>query len=239
MSLLTDAQITESKPTLVHPVLTDNQAELVHQALIAFLNSPEGQLASDPAEEVQIKQQLSELVFFFDAVVAHPENFGLRSVEDTKRIARAHKSNIKGPAQPKSQRGKRKLRQATRMGTAKRRRAGRKWEAQQYNEALARLEAKQAEAADRQKRETQSQVDRFETLAKKDTLTNEQVQEIVEMFGSPEGAARMRELRAGDSFADRILGREQDGQDMYDPEQADALRAEKVEAQGKKGVILP
>jgi hypothetical protein len=26
------------------------------------------------------------------------------------------------------------------------------------------------------------------------------------MFGSPEGAARMRELRAGDDFAERILG---------------------------------
>jgi hypothetical protein len=144
------------KVTLVHPVLTGEQAELVHQALIAFLNSPEGQIASDPEEEKQIKQKLSELTFFFDAVVAHPEHFGLRSAEDTKRIVRVHKGTVKGPAQRKSLRGKRKARQAARMSAAKRRRAGRKAQAEAANSIRERLEAEQIAEAEAQRRETQS-----------------------------------------------------------------------------------
>src|SRR5207253_3269437 len=100
-------RIVVSTPAIVHPILTDQQAILIHQALLTYLNSPAGQISESPEEEAAIKAQVSDLVYFFNEVAYKPEQFPLRSVEDTKRIARTHRAAIKGPAQPKSQRGKR------------------------------------------------------------------------------------------------------------------------------------
>lgn len=202
-----DKDITETPvpaPLLVHPILTDEQAVLVHQALLAFLNTPEGDLSENPAEEMRVKQMLSELVFFFSTVVEHPEQFGLRSKDDNKRIIRAHKAGTKGPAQPKSQRNKRKARQARRTGAAKRRRKENRENLQNYNEAVQRMEADRKEAEEAYEAAKQRFIDRFESLAKKETLSNEELQEVLELFGSPEAAERVRELRAGDTPEARL-----------------------------------
>jgi len=181
---------------LVHPILTEEQAGLVHQALIALLNTPEGDLSTDPGEEHMVKNKISELVYFFNEVVDHPEKFGLRSVEDTKRLIRAHKSMAKGPAQPRSRRNKRKARQEARQGGHKQRRKERKEMAAAQREAVRKVEADMREAEEAYQEAQRKYVERFETLAAKDVLSNEELQEVIEMFGSPEGAARVREIRA-------------------------------------------
>ena len=206
MSLLADAQIEVSTPTIVHPVLTDNQAVLIHQALLTYLNSPAGQIAESPEEEAQIKQQVSELVYFFNEVAYKPEQFPLRSVEDTKRISRAHRVAVKGPAQPKSLRNKRKARQVERMRTAKRARKNRRIHALVMNEKREKDEAAATAHAEAEARERQSRIDRFEAIARKEVMTNEDLQTVLSLFGSPEAAARAKELSAGEGFADRILG---------------------------------
>jgi hypothetical protein len=189
---------------LVHPILTEAQATLVHQALIAFLNTPEGNLSENPGEETLLRKELSELVYFFSEVTEHPEGFGLRSEKDTQAIIRENKRSQKGPAQPASGRNKRKARQARRQGGHRQRRQDRKVYAEQQREALQKLEAEAKEAQEAYEAAQKKLIDRFEALAKKDTLSNEEVQEVIEMFGSPEGAARMRELRAGDDPQARL-----------------------------------
>jgi hypothetical protein len=181
---------------LVHPILTEAQATLVHQALIAFLNTPEGNLSENPGEETLIRKELSELVYFFSEVVEHPEGFGLRSEKATQAIIRENRRSQKGPAQPQSGRNKRKARQEARQGGHKQRRKQRREYAEQQKEAMAKMEADLKEAQEAYEAAQKKLVDRFEALATKDTLTNEEVQEVIEMFGSPEGAAKMRELRA-------------------------------------------
>jgi hypothetical protein len=180
----------------VHPILTADQAELTHQALIAFLNTPSDQLGTTSDEEEEhVRKELSQLVYFFDAVVAHPEQFQPHSKEDTKRIVRTHRASLKGPAQPKGQRNKRKQRQEARMATAKRRRKNRKAYAEAWNKAVERYDAEQKEAEEVQTAERDKVIGRFEELAKKDTIRSEELQEILELFGSPEGAERVREIR--------------------------------------------
>lgn len=189
---------------LVHPILTAEQALLVHQALVAFLNSPEESFSANPDEEQRVRSDLSELVFFFNAIVEHPEQFPLRSRDDNTRIVRARKAALKGPAQPQSRKNKRKARQARRMSHAKRRRANRGAEAADQRQALARVEQDMADAQEAYETAKQRFIDRFEGLARKDTLSNEELQEVLELFGSPEAAERVRELRAADQPQARL-----------------------------------
>lgn len=196
---------------LVHPILTEAQAVLIHQALIGYLNSPEGSIASDPEEEAGIKKQVSDLVYFFNEVAYNPGAFPLKSVEDTKRIARTHRAALKGPAQPKSLRGKRKARQAERMGFAKRRRAERRGKFEERNEAVAAQKMREDHDAKVEAEDRQKMIDRFEELARKETITDAELQEVLVLFGSAEAAARAHELRAGAGLADRILGASPEG----------------------------
>lgn len=181
--------ISVTEPLLVHPILTDEQALLVHQALIAFLNSEPGSLSEQELEEARIREKLSELVFFFSQVVEHPEQFKLRSRDDNMRIIRAARP-IKGPAQPQS---RRKPKSANKQ---KRSRAMKRAEALEWNEARERTEADMREAEEAYEEEKQRIINRFESIAGKETIRAEELQEVLELFGSPEAAERARELRA-------------------------------------------
>lgn len=190
-------------PILVHPILTTDQAQLTHQALIAFLNSPEGSFSEHEAEEQRVRAELSELVFFFSNLVDHPEAFPLRSERETMRMIRGVKA-AKGPAQPKSSRNKRKARQARRQSGHKARRKENRETAPDYNEAVAKVNAEQVEAEEAYQTALNKMKDRFESLAAKDSLTAEELQEVLELFGAPEAAVRARELRAENSPEARI-----------------------------------
>lgn len=189
---------------VVQPILTEEQALLVHQALIALLNTPPGELSTSPDEETSVKQQLSELVYFFSTVVEHPEKFQLRSPEDNQRIIRAAKRAAKGPAQPQSRRNRRKARQAERTRTAKARRKEAKYMAEEHNRALRIFEAEQKEAEEAYEAERERIIDRFESIAGKETIRAEELQEVLELFGSPEAAERARELRANNDPQRRL-----------------------------------
>lgn len=177
---------------LVHPILTTEQAELTHQALVAFLNTPEGNLSENPGEEQIIKNKVSELVYFFNEVVDHPEQFGLRSEKEVKAILRAAKP-VKGPAQPKSDR---KRRQKQRPSWEKRTRQEKKQEALDYNEARLKTEAEQTEAQEAYEAEMARRIERFEKLAAKDRLTGDEFLETLDLLALEPVAARVRELQA-------------------------------------------
>lgn len=187
---------------LVHPMLTVEQATLVHQALITFLNQPEESISDDPDEEQRVRGATSELVYFFSEIVDHPERWGLRSKEDTKRVLRAA-TPPKGEAQPP--RNKRKRTQARRQSFKKRNRSRNRAEAEDYNRARQIMEDEQKEADEAFAETLRKKVVRFEELAAKETLTNEEVQELLEEFGAPpEALARIRELRSGATPQARI-----------------------------------
>jgi len=190
------------EPVLVHPMLTEEQAQLVHQALITYLNQPEGSISGDAEEEARVKNMVSELTLFFSEIVDHPESFGLRSKEDVKRIVRTQRAHMKGPAQRPP--NKRKRRQRRRTGYKKRTRAEKRAEAEDYNRAVQIQEAEAKEAEEAWVEAQQEKIARFENLGRKERLSNEEVQELLELFGSPEGAERMRELRADDDPQRRI-----------------------------------
>lgn len=180
-------EITRSEPILVHPVLTDEQVLLIHQCLVARNTDPEV-LSENELEEARLRRELGDLTTFFYAMVEHPENFKLRSREDNMRIIRAARP-VRGPAQPKSRR-------KPSQGKQKRTRAEKRAEALQWNEARERVEADMKEAEESYEAEKQRIIDRFEALARKESVSAEELQEVLELFGSPEAAARARELRA-------------------------------------------
>ena len=178
---------------LVHPILTEQQALLVHQALLTYLNSEDSN---------DVKDETSELVFFFNAVVENPGAFQLRSNADNKRVIRAARGP-KGPAQPP--RSKRKRRQLRSQGGQKRTRSDKKYEAEQYNNARQKMEAEYWEAMEDQQREVEQMVARFESIARKDHLTTDEFQEVLEMFGAPGPALdRIKELVAAEDPQARI-----------------------------------
>lgn len=188
-------------PGLVHPVLTEDQAGLTHQALIAFLNAPEGSLSSDPVEEVHVRKALSELVYFFDSVVAHPEAFGVRSVLETKRLIRAAKP-VKGPAKASGRR-RRGQRQNGRGQRKKNSRATRT-EAEKYNEAVAKIAAERAEAEQDHTDEMKRRIDRSNELLLKDSLSTEELQELLDILGFPNVAEAARLMRSENTPEARI-----------------------------------
>jgi len=176
---------------------------LVHQALLARLNDTEV-LSTDEAEEVKLRAEMRDLVLFFSEVVDRPQLFQLRSKDDVKRIVRTARAALKGPAQPASGRNKRKARQERRMRTAKSRRKTRRVDAESYNEAQRIQTAELEEAQTAWEEAVTKQAERFETLAAKDTLTSEETQEILEMFGASEAAVRLRTARAANDPQARI-----------------------------------
>jgi len=194
------ADIVLTTPGLVHPILTEDQAELTHQALIAFLNSPVGSFSEHEVEESEVRKQLSELVYFFSEVVEHPEAFGLRTALETKRIIRQAKP-VRGPMQPKS---RRKRNQKNRMSFEKRTRRQRSEEAAAWNDAVQTMEAEKAEAEQIRNDEMKARIDRFETLLKNDNLDAEHVQELMDLLGYPQIAERARELRLANTTEARI-----------------------------------
>jgi hypothetical protein len=194
---------TLTTPGLVHPVLTEDQAQLVHQALIAFLNLPEGSHGSsiDPEmnqlEDKQVRDMLSELVYFFSNVVDHPESFGVRSAMETKRLIRAAKP-VRGEAKPR-----RRKRQTGRGQRKKNSRATRE-EAEAYNEAVRKIEAERLEAEQNNSEEMVKRIERSNELLVRDDLSNEELQELLEILGFGNVAEAARLMRAENTPEARI-----------------------------------
>jgi hypothetical protein len=99
-------------------------------------NSTEDQIGDAEAD-------LQRLAVFFGAVAAEPSRFPLSGqfAEALKRGAR----KAKGPAQPKSRRNARKVRQEKRIGAAKRRRAARRDFVAQHNAVQEAMQAEHQE----------------------------------------------------------------------------------------------
>lgn len=76
--------------------------------------------------------------------------------------------------------------------------------AAEFNEARRKIEAEQQEAEEAYQAALMKMKERFEALAQKDSLTAEELQEVLELFGAPEAAVRARELRAENSPEQRI-----------------------------------
>ena len=191
------------RPVLLHPILTQEQALLIHQALIARNIDPEP-LSEQELEEARLRREIADLTTFFSHAVEHPEDFPLRSNADNKRVLRSVKP-FKRPAQPASGRNKRKARQERRLGAAKRRRKENRENREAYNEAVKINAAEQLEAQEDFQREVERRKARFESIAMKERVTNEELQEVLELFGAPPDAIeRINELRAADTTEARL-----------------------------------
>lgn len=188
------------RPVLLHPVLSQEQALIIHQCLIHRNSDPEP-LSELVDEEQRLRREIGDLTTFFSHAVERPEDFPLRSKDDNKRLLRSLKP-VKGEAQPKS---RRKRRQRPRMSYAKRTRAQKRAEAEEYNRARQIMEDEQLEAQDDYQSEIERRKARFESIAMKETVTNDELQEVLELFGAPpEVAERVRELRAADDPQARL-----------------------------------
>ena len=191
------------QPTLLHPILTQEQALLIHQCLVARNIDPEP-LSEHDVEEARLRREIADLTTFFSHAYEHPEDFPLRSTADNKRVLRSVKP-FKGPAQPKSGRNKRKERQERRMGAAKRRRKENRDNREAYNEAVKITQAEQLEAQEDYQREVERRKARFESIAMKEKVSNEELQEVLELFGAPpEVIERVNELRVADQPQARL-----------------------------------
>jgi hypothetical protein len=194
-------EVSEQKletPGLVHPILTEEQAGLVHQALIAALNAPPESYSADEDEEQRVRNQFSELVYFFAEVVDHPEAFGVRSALEVKRMLRGMKPKRGKPL------NKRKRRQRTRPSWEKRTNAQKRAEAEEFNRArqIMEDEAKEAEAANNE--EQLRRIERFNELIVKDELRTEEFQEALELLGYENISEAVRLRRAEDTPEARI-----------------------------------
>lgn len=194
-------ELTTREPVLVHPVLTDEQALLIHQCLVARNTDPEV-LSEDEGEEARLRRELADLTTFFYALTEHPENFQLRSRDDAKRIIRAAKP-VRGPAQP-GRKPKRKRTQERKQSFKRRTRAQKKVDAVGWNEAVQIMQREQEEAEEAYAEAMKKAVERFESIARKEAITSEELQEVLEGFGAPEAAVRVRELRAAEDPQRRL-----------------------------------
>lgn len=195
------AEIMLTTPGLVNPVLTEDQAVMVHQALIAFLNTPEGNLSGDEQEEQRVRGELSELVYYFSNVVDHPEAFGVRSALETKRLLRAVKPQ-KGVAKQSSRR--RRGNRQTGRGQRKRNTRATRAEAEAWNEAVRKVEADKAEMEQAHNDEMKKRIDRYNELLVLDSLTNEQLQELLDIMGYANVAEGARLMRRENTAEARI-----------------------------------
>lgn len=190
------------EPVLLHPILSTEQALLIHQCLLARNLDPEP-FSESEVEEQRLRREVADLVTFFSHAMEHPEDFPLRSRDDNKRVLRAVKPR-KGPAKPKPK-SRRKRHQLRKQSFAKRTRKQKREEAAQYNEAVKTIEAEQKEAQEAYEAEVQRRMARFETLASKETVTSDELLEVLELFGAPPTVAeRVRELRDAASPQGRI-----------------------------------
>lgn len=124
---------------LVQLVLTDDQALQLHAAAAFAAEHPEDSGADEAA--VRDLQQLS---MFFAAVADSPERFPVRA-QSAKLKKLARHLRPKGPAQPQSRRNKRKARQEQRTSFHKKRRKERQTIAEEFNRAVALIEAERRE----------------------------------------------------------------------------------------------
>lgn len=188
---------------LLHPVITHEQALLIHQAVLARNLDPEP-LSENEDEEARLRREMADLTTFFSHAVEAPEDFPLRSREDNKRLLRSVKP-VRGPAKQPSGRNKRKARQERRMGAAKRRRKENRELREAYNEAVQKMEAERLEAQDDYQTEIERRKARFESIAMKEKVSNDELQEVLELFGAPpEAIERIRELRDADTAESRL-----------------------------------
>jgi hypothetical protein len=195
------AELTLDTPGLVHPIVSEDQAVYIHQALLQLLNTPEGDLSGSPEQEAADRQALSELVYFWAAVIDHPEQFGVRMELETKAMLRAVKP-VKGPAKLSSRRHGRK--RQTGRGQRKRNSLDTRVEAEAYNEALRRVEADKAEMEQAHNDEMKKRIDRSNELITKDSISNEELQELLDIMGYSNVAEAARLMRAEQSTDRRI-----------------------------------
>lgn len=173
----------------VQLTLTDEQAALTHQALIARLNDP-AELASDEEEEKKLREALSSLVYFFWDINEHPEKYGPTG---EVRATLGRLIRRKGPSQPKPNKRKRaQLRAQQRQGGQKRTRAQRREEAKAYNEARERMEADEAEA----ERIHEENKARAEALLKAETLAQAELDELLTLLDMAPVVQAAEALRA-------------------------------------------
>lgn len=195
------AELVLTTPGLVHPVLTEDQAVFVHQGLLTLLNTPEGELSGDPQQEQADRATLSELVYYFSQVIDHPEAFGVRTELETKTMLRAMKPD-KGPAKLSSRRHGRK--RQTGRGQRKKNSRATRAEAEAYNRAVAQVEADKAEMEQVHNEEMKRRIDRSNELLIKDSLSSEELQELLEIMGYGNVATAARLMRAENTPAARI-----------------------------------
>jgi hypothetical protein len=165
-------------------VVTDDQAVKIAGAIaLALENSTDEQLG-EHAEE------LKALAVFFGVVSTNPERFPV-----TGRMATAikdAKKQDKGPAQPASRRNRRKLRQLTRQGGAKRRRQQHAEDVANFNQAR---EAMAAELAEMQQIQEEDQA-KLEALLAQEVLTPAELTRVLALFHAPpvviEAASKVR-----------------------------------------------
>jgi len=194
-------ELVLTTPGLVHPVVTTDQAVYIHQALLQLLNTPEGELSGSPEQEAADRAALSELVYFWAEVIDHPEQFGVRSEVETKRLLRAVKPQ-KGPAKLSSRRHGRK--RQTGRGQRKRNSLDTRVEAEAYNKARAQVEADKAEMEQAHNDEMKRRIDRSNELITKDSISNEELQELLDIMGYSNVAEAARLMRAEQSTEARI-----------------------------------
>jgi hypothetical protein len=188
-------ELVLTTPGLVNPVLTEEQAAYTHQALLQLLNTPEGELSGDPAQEQADRAALSELVYFFSEVVDHPEAFGVRSALETKRLLRGVKTRKSVPRPKRRQTGR---------GQRKKNSRATREEAEAYNQAVAKMEADRAEAEQNNTDDMVKRIERSNELLVQDTLTNEQLQELLDIMGFSNVAEAARVMRAENTTEARI-----------------------------------
>ena len=195
------AEIVLSTPGLVHPVLTEEQAVYTHQALLQLLNTPEGELSGDPEQEKRDRAALSELVYFFAAMIDNPEAFGVRTERETMAMLRAVQP-AKGPAKLSSRRHGRK--RQTGRGQRKKNSLNTRIDAEDFNEALRKVEADKAEMEQAHNDEMKKRIDRSNELLIKDSVSNEELQELLGIMGYENVAEAARLMRAENSTLRRI-----------------------------------
>lgn len=190
-----------STPGLVHPILTEDQVVYVHQALLQLLNTPEGELSGDPDQEQADRAALRELVYFFSEVQDNPSAFGVRTETATKRMLRAVKQP-KGVARLSSRRHGRK--RQTGRGQRKRNSLDTRVEAEAFNEAQRKIEADRAEAEQALNDEMKKRIERSNELITQDSISNEELQELLGIMGYENVAEAARIMRAEQSPERRI-----------------------------------
>lgn len=195
------AEVVLSTPGLVNPVLTEEQAVYTHQALLALLNTPAGDLSGDEQQEEYDRAVLRDLVQFFATVVDHPEAFGVRTEREAMAMLRAVKP-AKGVAKLSSRRHGRK--RQTGRGQRKQNSLATQVTAEQHNEALRKVEADKAEMEQAHNDEMKKRIDRSNELLVKDTLSSEELQELLGIMGYENVAEAARLMRAENTTEARI-----------------------------------